>query len=362
MSRSTVPSAIRSDRIAPLRLSDNEVKNYSFMRALQAAARGDWFEARFEHECSLELATRSGAASPDPHKFYLPPQIAARRDLTVASATGGGFLADSPVTGVIDALRPSNLAGLLGAQTLSGFRANTTYARQGGTSTATWQPLESTPATETTNYDLGSLSIAAHTVACYVESSRQLLKMAPDLAEQLILRDLRRTVGTVVGSVTFNGTGASGQPLGLLNTSGIGTFDGAALAYADLLEAQTDILSANALNEGGEVSFACRPAVASLLANRQGFSTTAPLWLGPLARGRLVECPAFSSMNLPADTLAGGDFSNLLLAEFGAGLEIRVNPYEVTNFKAGIVGFGAFLTMDVAVLHPQSFSVAASVS
>jgi HK97 family phage major capsid protein len=148
--------------------------------------------------------------------------------------------------------------------------------------------------------------------------------------------------------------------LGLLGTAGIGTFTGASLTYAELLEAQTDILSANALSEGGKVSFLCRAAVAALLADREAFSADVPLWRGPLDAGQLTDCPALTSMNIPADTLIAGDFSQMAIAEFGNGLEIRINP--VQAFQSGIVGYGAFLTVDVAVMQPSAFSVATSVS
>lgn len=219
---------------------------------------------------------------------------------------------------------------------------------------------EATQATETSTYTLGSVSIAPKTCCAYVEESRQLRLMAPEFGEMMIRRDLRSTLSTAVDTVALNGSGVSGQPTGVMGTTGIGTFTGASVAYAGVLEAQTDILTANALSEGGAVSFICRPAVALLLANRQGFSDTAPMWTGPLSSGTVAGCPALSTMTMPATTLMAGDFSQLAVAEFGAGLEIRVNPVAV--FQAGIVGYGAFLSMDVAVLRPEGFSVATGVS
>lgn len=350
-----------TDRIAPFALSERELDGYSLLRATEAARSGSWYRAGFEREVTMELARRAGVQEPDPHTLRVPPQALLSRDLTVASDTGGGYLAgDTDVAGVVDALRATSLVFRAGARRLTGLRADTTYARQGGTSTVTWQVSEATQATETANYSLGSISLTPKTVCAYVEESRLLRLMAPDLGEAMIRRDLRRTLSTALDSASINGTGINGQPLGLLNTSGIGTFTGASIAYDDVLEAQGDILDANGLNDGGEVSFACRPAVSKLLANRQGFSTNAPLWVGPLARGQLAGCPGYSSGNVPADTLIAGDFSQMLIGEFGAGLEIRVNP--VAAFTAGIVGFGAFLSMDVAILNQPSFSVATSVS
>lgn len=349
-------------RIEPMQLSAKEIERYSLSRAIKAAAEGNWWAAGFERELTLELLKREGDSDDSAHRIKVPAGVLVEnRALQAGVASGGGYLAgDFTVTGVVDALRDAMVCTRAGAQSLTGLTSNTSYARQAGTATVTWQPLESTQAAETTDYALGRIVLAPKTATAYIEVSRLTQLMAADLADRVIRRDLRRTLGAAIDAAALNGSGVSGVPLGLLNTSGIGTFTGAALAYADLLEAQTNVLSANALSEGGEVSFVCRPAVASLLASRQGFSTVAPMWMGPLASGQLVGCPAFSSMRVPAATLIGGDFGQMLIAEWGAGLEIKVNPVAV--FNAGIIGVGAYLSTDVALLVPAGFSVATSVS
>lgn len=350
---------IPNDRIAPLVLSDRELSRYSLLRATDAARRGDWHEAGFEREIGVEIRRRASLSDLDPHTVMVPPQILAR-DLTLGTGTAGGYLGDSPVYGVVDALRETSVVFRAGAQRLTGLRSNGTYATQGTKSTVTWSSTEATQATETATYTFGSISIAQKNVTAYVEESRQLRLMSPELGEMTIRRELRSTLSTALDAASLNGSGLSGEPMGVLNTTGIGTFTGASVAYSGVLEAQTDILGANALNDGSAVSFVCRPAVASLLATRQGFSTNAPLWIGPLWKGQVVGCDGFSTMNIPASTLLAGDFSQLLIAEFGAGLEIRANPY--ASFQAGIVGYGAVLSVDVCVLRPTGFSVATSVS
>ncbi|HMO45913.1 MAG TPA: phage major capsid protein [Rubrivivax sp.] len=355
----TPPDPVGRFNVEPLTLSPKELAGYSIARALESAANGDWFTAGFEREVNEESHRRAGTQPRDIHSFIVPSQILAQRDLTVASPSGGGYLTDSPALGVVDALRPASVVFKAGAQSLTGLRPNATYARQGGTSTVTWQPTESTQAAETASYNLASIAVQARTVGAYVEQSWLSRRMAPDLTEAMVRRDLRLTLATALDIAALDGSG-SGEPLGLLNTVGIGTFTGTSVDYADLLEVQADILAANALTDGGALSFVTAPAVAQLLAARQGFSADRPLWAGPLAAGLLVACPARSSMNVPADTLLCGDFSQLMIAEFGVGIELRVNPF--ASFQAGIIGYGAFLSMDVAVLQPLAFSVGTGVS
>lgn len=351
-----MPSAF----VTPLTLSEKEMRGFSLLRALDAARTESWLYAPFEREVSREAAKRAGAIDPDIRSIYLPAQLLQRRDLTAASASGGGHLVGTQVLGVIDAVREQLATARLGVGTITGLRPNVTFARQGAKSTVSWLPTEGTQATETETYQLGQLSLTPKSAVAYCEVSRQLRTMAPDLAETMVLNDLRRTIRAAIDAAAFAGTGSSGQPTGLVNVAGIGTFTGASVNYAGILEAQRDVLSANALTEGGTVGFTCRPTVAELLANRQGFSTLVPMWQGPLDAGQLAGCKAVSSMSVPASTLVAGDWQQMVLAEWGAGLVIDINPY--ANFPAGIFGFRAVLSMDVCLLQPSAFSVATSVS
>lgn len=357
------PAPPAPDRVQPLELSQREIQGYSVMRAQDAARTGNWTNAGFELAVSRENGARaSWPYVDDKHSFIVPAQVLApqRRGLTAAVATAGGLLVEAKVVGVLDALRELLRVKQLGAQSLTGLLAHALYARQGSKATVTWQPNESTQASETADFGFGQIALSAKTLTCYVEMSRLLRMMAPDLAEFALRRELSSSMATTVDLAAIAGTGASGQPTGLINTAGIGTFNGASVTYANVLEAQTDILNANALNTAGEVGFLCRPAVAAVLAQRQGFSTTAPIWTGPLAAGQVLGNTAFSSMNSPASTLLAGDWSQLLIAEWGAGLEIRVNPY--ANFQAAVTGFAASLSIDVALLQASAFSIATSVS
>ena len=120
------------------------------------------------------------------------------------------------------------------------------------------------------------------------------------------------------------------------------------------------MLNANALASPASFAYVTTPTVAALLAKRQGFSTNEPMWEGPLDTGTIADCPAFSSTNVPATTIVAGDFSQLIVAEFGPGVEIRANPF--ANFAAGITGFAMFYTVDIGVAFPTAFSIATSVS
>ena len=207
----TTPTAHPEHVISPLRLSDSEIRSYGVLRGTEAARTGSWGGAGFEREVTLELARRAGAQTPDQHTLLVPAQVLNRRDLTVASPGAGGYLAgDAPVLGVLDALREQSLVFRAGAQALTGLRASSTFARQTGKATVTWQSTEATQASETSTYSLGSMSVSPKTVSAYIEESHLLRKMAPDLAEAMIRRDLRFTLARAVDAAAINGSGTLG--------------------------------------------------------------------------------------------------------------------------------------------------------
>ena len=352
-----LPALREIPRAPRLDLSPAEVRSYSPVRALRAAYSSDWQKAGFERSVTMALLGKEPFES---NRLILPPQVL-QRDLVAGSGPAGGFLIETAAGGVLDSLRPIMATGRLGASIITGLQGNLTFARNSGGLTITWQATESTQAVETNDFSTGQVALTPKTCSAFVEASRLFQLMAGDVGEAMILRELRLGLAAAVDGVAFSGTGASGQPTGILNTANIGSFTGASITYGGLLEAQTDILNNNALSEGGRVAFVCRPAVASLLANRQGFNaSTGPCWQGPLAEGTVVGCPAVTTMQLPAATLLAGDFSQMILAEWGFGLDIRVDPY--SGFLAGRVGMAASISVDVSCAWPQAFSVATGVT
>lgn len=350
--------ALREIQRAPrLDLTPGETRNYSLTRALRAAYSGDWQKAGFERSVTLALI---GTEPFESNRLILPPQILAR-DLVAGSGPAGGFLVSTTVGGVLDSLRPVMATARLGATIITGLQSNSTYARNAGGLTITWQASEQTQAAETDNFASGQIALTPKTCSAFVEASRLFQLLAGDVGEAMILKELRLGLATAVDAAAFTGSGASGQPTGIINTAGIGSFPGASLSYSALLESQTDILNNNALTEGGRVAFVCRPAVATLLANRQGFNANSgPCWQGPLAEGTVIGCPAISSMQLPAATLLAADFSQLVLAEWGSGVDIRIDPY--SGFLAGRVGMAASISVDVSCGWPAAFSLATGVT
>jgi HK97 family phage major capsid protein len=342
---------------AMLDMTPKEVARYSLFRALNAARENDWSEAGLELEAHRELSKRF-ATKRGKRSFFVPLDIQ-KRDLSAVTASAGGRLVATENMSFIEILRARSVAMRMGATNLTGLVGNVTVPTQTGAATAAWLANETTPAGES-DQTFGQMALSPKNVAAYTEVSRQLMLQSSPAAEQIVMNDLAAVVALAVDNASINGSGASGQPLGIVGTPGIGSVTGTTLAYAGVLEFQTDVLTANALVNPGTAGYVTTPVVAALLAGRSRFTNTdTPLWEGGLMDGRVAGLPAMSSTQIAAGRMLFGDFSQLVIAEWGA-LELDVNPY--ANFPAGITGVRAFYSVDIGVRYAAAFSYSTAIT
>jgi HK97 family phage major capsid protein len=348
--------------VAKLGLTPTETQQFSLRRAILANADNDWSKAGFELECSRAIAQRLNKTQ-DPKKFYVPFEVlgrevpTGRRDLTTTSPGAAGYLVGTDNVGFIEVLRNRSVAFRMGARRLSGLQGNVTIPRQSGTGTAYWLGTEATAATES-NQAFVQLAMTPKTVAAYTEVSRNLMMQSSPSAEGIVTDDLGKTVATAADLAVLNGSGAAGQPLGIIGTTGIGTVSGTSFTKAGILEFQTDVAASNVEPiRGGYVT---TPAVAGLASSRVEFSgSQKEIWVGNIWDGVMAGFPAMSSNQMPAGAMLFGDWQEVVVAEWGV-LEVEVNPY--ANFAAGILGIRAMYSLDVGVRRPFAFSYGAAMT
>ena len=343
---------------ADLGLTPKEQQRYSVLRAIRAMVDRDWKGAGFELECSNEILKRGGLQA-SPNGGFMVPYDVQKRDLTAASPSGGGYLVATDNLGgsFIDLLRNRALVARFGATFLTGLQGNITIPKQTGAATAYWLSSESTAITES-QQTLGQLALSPKHIGAMTELSRQIMMQSSPAADALVLNDLANVLALGIDTAALNGSGASGQPTGLLNTAGIGTVSGSSLGYAGIVEFQTDVAGSNALV--GNCGYMTTPTVAGLLKQRQRFtSTDTPLWQGNILDGTIEGFKASSTLQMPSATMVFGDWSQIVIGEWGS-LEIALNPY--ANFAAAITGIRAIQTCDVGVRIAGAFSVATSIT
>lgn len=343
---------------AQVGLTNAEAQRYSVLRAVRAMVDRDWSNAGFEREVHQAICKRAGVSEAPNGGFYMPYEVQ-KRDLTAGTPSAGGYLVATDNLGgsFIDLLRNRTLLARLGATMLTGLQGNVTIPKLTAGGTAYWLTNEATAITES-NQTLGQLALSPKNVGAYTEVSRQLMMQSSPAADAMIMNDLAKVLGIAIDLAGFEGSGASGQPTGISATAGIGSVTGTSLAYAGVVEFQTDVAGSNALAQN--CAYVTTPAVAALLKQRvKVASTFSPIWEGNILDGNVDGFSAASTLQLTAASMVFGDFSQCVIGEWGM-LELALNPF--ANFAAAISGIRAIQTVDVGVRYAGAFSRATSIT
>ena len=192
------------------------------------------------------------------------------------------------------------------------------------------------------------------------------LQSMPDI-EQLIRSDFVALIAEAIDTAAINGSGSSNQPLGILNTSGIGSVaggtNGAAPTLDNLLDLKQEVAVDNA--DVAFCGFLTNTKVESVLGklkDSQGQYLLSP-YGAELGRSQIAGRRFEVSNNVPSNLTKGsgadlsaviyGNFSDLLIGLFGT-LEILVDPN--TDFAKGTTGVRSLQSIDIAVPHAESFA------
>jgi len=358
------------DASAHLDMSPKEVRQYSLTRAVRAAAARDWSKAGLELEAHTAVMARSGRQPQTQNAFFVPMDVQThrnyhwlnknQRDMTVAGVSGSQYLVSTQnlSSSFIDLLRNDSVVLGLGATRLTGLVGNVTIPRMTAGGTAYWLGDESTPITES-QATFGQVSLTPKNVTALTDISHQLIQQSDPSVEQMVMNDLSATLALAIDVACLRGSGVSGQPQGIVGTSGVGSFDTDATdSYGDVLSAQLDVMTANALKPG--CAYVADGASALLLSGRSRFANTdTPVWDGSLLSGTMAKFPCIATNQMSANTMLFGWWPSILVAEWGM-LELAVNPF--SDFTRGNSSIRAWYTMDTAMRYPAAFSYDSTVA
>ena len=147
----------------------------------------------------------------------------------------------------------------------------------------------------------------------------------------------------------------------MANNSDTTAIVGTSLDLDKLLTGQQTAADLDA--DDASIAVLTTPAVRRLLSKREAVSGNGGfLWSG----GRCANMPAYVSSTMPTAKAIIGDFANLIVGIFGAGIEISINEGGQTasdfKFMRGTVQIRATLMADANARTPASFSVASSIT
>lgn len=386
-------------------MSEREIKQFSFCRALLAAA--DPLHAAqiapFEMECSRAAQDKRGDSRDKTREAALtiPVDVLSRgiaindgiaqavarsliaraqrtsnealamyRDLTVGSATAGGNLVATELLGssFIDLLRNAMVLDKLGVTWLRDLNGNIAIPSQTGAATAYWVAESGAP-TESAQA-VGQVTMTPKTVGAFTDYSRRLLLQSSVDVEAFVRADLAAIIALAIQTAAINGSGSNNEPTGLLNTSGIGSVaggdNGAAPTYDHMVDLESAIAIANA--DAGTMAYLTNAKVRGKLRKTQEFASTngKAVWTSGRERGmgEVLGYDAVVTNAVPStltkgtangvcSAIAYGNWADLLIGMWG-GLDVMLDPY--TGATSGTKRVVALQDVDIAARRVASFA------
>lgn len=335
-------------------LSKKEVRNFSLMKAIRAMAnptdRNAQAEAEFEFEASREAAKRAGV---DPQGLYMPFDVMrswGQRDLNtsddsamVAEAYRGGDF--------IDVLRNASSVMDAGATMLTGLQGDVKIPKKTAASTAAFIASEGGASSES-EPTFGQVTMTPKTIGAFTDITRLMMMQSSLDIENLVRNDLSSGIALAIDNGALQGSGSSGNPTGIKNTSGINAptnFAAANPTFAEVVAMETAVAEDNALM--GNLAYILPASMAGALKTTVKDSGSGQF---VLQGGEMNGYRAIVSNQCTAGDLYFGNFADLLIGMYG-GLDITVDPF--TASTSGTVRIVALQTVDVAVRHAVSFAV-----
>ena len=337
---------------AEIGMTQNEVRDFSLVRAINALAnptdRKAQEAAAFEFECSNQAAREQGTTA---QGIMIPADVLgnwSKRDIN-SSDDSTLIPQDYKAGDFIDVLRNSSSVMQAGATMLRGLSGSVVIPKKTAASSAAWIATEGNAASES-EFTSGSVTMSPKVIGAFTDATRLLLQQSSLDVENLIRDDLTQSIATAIDLGALAGSGSSGQPTGIANTSGINTttFAAANPTYAEIIGMESAVAADNALV--GNLAYICKPADYGTLKTTSKDSGSGQFVVEP--DGRMNGYNVIRSNQVTSGDFYFGNFSDLLIGMYG-GLDITVDPYALST--SGGVRIIALQTVDVAVRHAVSF-------
>lgn len=288
--------------------------------------------------------------------------IERRTTLTVGTAATAGNLVFDDDPEMIGYLYPRTVLNEMGVRYITDLVGPLPLVRKDGAGTFGW--LSETGTMTETNPTYSIERMTPKRIGGVEPYSLQLLRQSSFSVEMEVRNDISNGMGQGIESGAINGTGASNQPTGLLNISGMPTVaigtNGGALTWAKTVEFE----STNATNNAdlGTMFYLTTPGVVGhakttlKAAGVSGYIMESNNEMNSYRTVRSTLMPSNLTKGSGTDLHAAifGQFANLYIAQWG-GIELIVDPY--TRKKESIYEISVAGFYDINVKHKESFVI-----
>ena len=291
------------------------------------------------------------------------------RDMGTTPDTAGGFLVPTQVFDqeIIPLLRPRVIAMELGVQELqaTGSPAEIPSEQTAPTVDAVAENAANTAA----DMSYGSLIATPHTAQSYIKASRRFLSMGTG-AENFIRNRMAEEIALTMNQWILKGTGAAGEPTGILNTTGIGSLTSGSwattAALSDLEQLEELIGDANALEGAGALGWAlhhrAKRALRTIPTNNAGLDINmVHRAFSAGSETQILGHPFKTSTQLASGAtgatgeLIFGNWEKAMLVQWG-NLSVEASNVADDALSKRQTHIVAYMDMDVVVTQPGAFA------
>lgn len=253
-------------------------------------------------------------------------QILMRAGINATVATEGKEAIATEKTSILEAIKNNLVLTEAGATFMTNLHGDISIPTYDGSSVA-WA-AETGAATDGAG-NFGEVTLTPKRLTAFVDISKQMLNQASDDVEAMIRRDIANAISQKLEATIFGTeSGSTTQPAGLFAeatavTKSVNNF-AAVLGLEEKFEGKA---------YGEKVWVVSPKAKSALKAKDKGTDTGNFL----IQNGELDGFKVICTQNMPANYLCFGDFSDLVVAQWGA-IDITVDPYsQAVNGKVRIV-------------------------
>lgn len=335
-------------------LAPKEARQFSLLRAIRAHAnptdRSAQKAAAFELEAA---AAASDAMGVEAQGIMIPADVLRSWKVRDMNTTADAAIIADDFRGgdFIDVLRNASSVMQAGATMLTGLSGNVKIPKKTAASSAGWISSEGGASGES-EPTVGQVTMAPKVLGAHTDITRLMMQQSSLDVEALVRNDLTASIALAIDLGALAGSGSSGQPTGVQNTSGINTptnFAGANPTFAEVVAMETAVAEDNALQ--GNLAYILPASMYGALKTTAKDAGSGQFVVAP--DGSMNGYNAIVSNQVTAGDLYFGNFADLLIGMYG-GLDIVVDPY--TASSSGTVRIVALQTVDVAVRHAVSFA------
>jgi len=304
-------------------------------------------------EVSHSLCKANKDLSLGDRDILVPLEALCVRTLTPDSFTSAGALIGSELSqNIAEALRPKSVCFRAGAQALYGLRSNFQLSRELTPLTASWMhPQDTAVASDDT---FGLLSMSPKRVAGLTALSKEIQLISQYDVASFVMDSISIGIGVALDRGGIQGAGVFGEPLGLFNTTGVGTVTfGGAATWAKAVNFESQIVAA--LGSDQNISFVATPAVREKWKGIQRFASGAKsLWEDDET---IAGKRAMVTTSCPANSICAGDFTQMFFGFWGEGSPIQITVDPFSRKKEGLIELYLQLLCDVGIARPSVFVI-----